>query len=83
MFFLVFHGEERMDAHTKEHLHEAPKVVTIPLILLAIPSVIAGAIYVEPMLFGSLFNDSITVKPVHDVLHTVGEDFHGVWGVGG
>ena len=80
MFFLVFHGEERMDAHTKEHLHEAPRVVTFPLIMLAIPSVIAGAIYIEPMLFGDLFNDSIVVLPVHDVLHTIGEDFHGVWG---
>jgi NADH-quinone oxidoreductase subunit L len=80
MFFLVFHGEERMDVHTKEHLHEAPKVVTLPLIMLAIPSVIAGAIYIEPMLFGGLFNDSIVVLPVHDVLHTIGEDFHGVWG---
>lgn len=42
MFFLVFHGPERMDHHTKEHLHESPAVVTIPLILLAIPSVVAG-----------------------------------------
>ena len=80
MFFLVFHGEERMDAHTKEHLHEPPKVVTFPLIMLAIPSVIAGAIYIEPMLFGELFSDSIHVKPEHDVLAQVGQGFHGVIG---
>ncbi len=80
MFFLVFHGEERMDAHTKEHLHESPKVVTFPLIMLAIPSVIAGVLFIEPMLFGDLFSDAIYVKPEHDVLAAVGESYHGVMG---
>ena len=55
MYFLVFHGEEPMDAHTREHLHETPWVVTLPLVLLAIPSVIIGWMYVEPALFGDLF----------------------------
>ncbi len=80
MFFLVFHGEERMDQHTKEHLHETPKVITVPLILLAIPSVLAGAFYIEPMLFGDLFADAIYVKPEHDVLAKVGEVYTGVGG---
>ena len=80
MFFLVFHGKERMDEHTREHLHETPKVVTIPLVLLAIPSVIAGAIFVEPMLFGEFFKDVIYVKPEHDVLAKLGETYHGVGG---
>ncbi|MFW6191104.1 MAG: NADH-quinone oxidoreductase subunit L, partial [Thiohalospira sp.] len=52
MFFLVFHGQERMDHHTREHLHESPSVVTVPLIALAIPSVVIGGLYVGPMLFG-------------------------------
>ena len=68
MFFLVFHGEERMDHHTKEHLHETPWVVTGPLIALAIPSVIIGWMTIEPMLFGSYFADSILVKEAHNVL---------------
>lgn len=80
MFFLVFHGEARMDIHTREHLRESPKVVTIPLILLAIPSVIAGAYYIEPMLFGNLFAESIYVKPEHDVLSKLGEGYSGVGG---
>jgi NADH-quinone oxidoreductase subunit L len=80
MFFLVFHGEERMDHHTKEHLHESPKVVTVPLILLAVPSVLAGAIYIEPMLFGGLFADAIYVKPEHDVLGHIGEHYTGIAG---
>ena len=51
MFFLVFHGKERMDEHTREHLHESPTVVTMPLVLLAIPSIIVGAIAIGPLQF--------------------------------
>ncbi len=80
MFFLVFHGKERMDEHTRQHLHETPKVVTVPLILLAIPSVLAGAFYIEPMLFGGLFADSIFVLPEHNVLAEIGEHYPGVGG---
>ena len=61
MFFLVFHGEERMDAETKSHLHETPAVVTVPLILLAIPSAIIGWFTVGPVLFGGYFGDAIFV----------------------
>ncbi|MGH8127428.1 MAG: NADH-quinone oxidoreductase subunit L, partial [Gammaproteobacteria bacterium] len=42
MIFLTFHGKPRMDAHTREHLKESPWVVTVPLVLLAIPSVVLG-----------------------------------------
>ena len=55
MFFLVFHGKERMDEHTRHHLHETPPVVTIPLILLAIPSVLVDIITIGPLLFSSYF----------------------------
>ena len=68
MYFLVFHGKERMDEHTREHLHETPWVVTVPLIALAIPSVVIGAIYIKPMIFGHFFGDAIFVLPQHDVL---------------
>ncbi len=77
MYFLVFHGKERMDAHTREHLHETPPVVTVPLIMLAIPSIIAGWIFVGPMSFGHFFGDAITVLPEHDVLGELGHEFHG------
>ncbi len=80
MFFLVFHGEERMDAHTREHLHESPWVVTGPLIALAVPSILAGAIFIGPMLFGEVFKDAIFVSPEHDVLGHLGEHFHGWFG---
>jgi len=79
MFFLVFHGKERMDHHTQEHLHEPPAVVTLPLILLAIPSVVAGYV-VGPVLFGDYFKDAIHVLPQHDVLAKLGENYHGVLG---
>ncbi|MDJ0871406.1 MAG: NADH-quinone oxidoreductase subunit L [Gammaproteobacteria bacterium] len=80
MFFLVFHGKERMDDHTREHLHETPAVVTVPLVLLAIPSVIVGAFYIEPVLFGGYFGEAIYVAPEHDVLAEVGEGYTGVTG---
>ena len=77
MFFLVFHGETRMDEHTAEHCHEPPGVVTWPLILLAVPSVIIGALTVSGVVFGDFFKDIIAVAPVHDVLGELGENYHG------
>jgi len=72
MYFLVFHGKERMGEHTRSHLHETPWVVTVPLILLAIPSVFIGGPYVGSMVFGDFFSEAITVAPEHDVLSQVG-----------
>ncbi len=80
MFFLVFHGEERMDEQTKAHLHEPSKVVTVPLILLAIPSVMAGIIGVGPMLFGGYFGETIFVLEQHDVLAQMGAHYQGPLG---
>jgi len=77
LFFMVFHGEERMDAHTKEHLHEPPRVVTWPLIALAIPSVFIGGLTIGDMLFGDYFGSAIFVLEKHDVLSQIG--FNGGW----
>ena len=77
MFFLVFHGEERMDEHTREHLHEPPAVVTVPLILLAIPSAIIGWLTVETVLFSDYFDTAITVFDEHGAMAAVAEAFHG------
>jgi NADH-quinone oxidoreductase subunit L len=72
MIFMVFHGEERMTPEVRAHVHECPAVVTGPLILLAIPSVIIGWLTIETMLFGSFFGGAITVDPARDVLAAVG-----------
>ena len=78
MFFLVFHGEERMSAEAKSHLHETPAVVTVPLILLAIPSAIIGWLTVDAVLFGNFFGDAIHVVASHDSLAHIKETFwHG------
>ncbi|MEW5972908.1 MAG: NADH-quinone oxidoreductase subunit L [Pseudomonadota bacterium] len=77
MFFLVFFGQERMDEHTREHLHESPWVVTLPLVVLAVPAVVIGWIAIEPMLFGELFKGIIHVSESHDVLGVLGASFHG------
>jgi NADH-quinone oxidoreductase subunit L len=67
-----------MDKKTKSHLKESSPIITIPLILLAIPSVIIGAIAIEPFLFGDLFKTEIFVLPAHDVLGQMGQNYHGV-----
>jgi NADH-quinone oxidoreductase subunit L len=76
MFIMTFLGKERMDHHTQEHLHESPWVVTVPLILLAIPSALIGWFTVKPMLFGSFFEGAIHVAPANNVLEHIGEEFH-------
>jgi NADH-quinone oxidoreductase subunit L len=77
LLFVVFHGKERMDHHTQEHLHETPWVVTGPLIALAIPSVVIGWLTVGRVLFGDWFDGSIFVSPEHNPLAEVGAEFHG------
>jgi NADH-quinone oxidoreductase subunit L len=75
LFFIVFHGEERFDQHDGHMPHESPKVVTVPLVLLAIPSVLAGFL-IGPMVFGHFFSDAIYVSAEHDVLSKL--NYHGV-----
>ena len=79
MFFLVFHGKGPRDEHAKHHIKESPKVVTVPLILLAIPSVVIGWLTVGPMLFEGFLGNAIHVIPKHDVLAEIGEHYHGPW----
>lgn len=78
LLFMVFHGSERMDIHTRDHLHESPMVVWLPLVLLAVPSVISGWPVIARILEG-YFAQSIVVLPQHDVLATFKEEFHGPW----
>jgi NADH-quinone oxidoreductase subunit L len=57
--------------------HESPWVVTLPLILLAIPSVIIGYLAIGPMLHGDFFKDVIFVGENHTAMRTLSESFHG------
>ena len=59
LVILVFHGAPRMD--DPSHIHESAWVVTLPLVLLAIPSALAGGMLVEAMVFGDFFAGAITV----------------------
>jgi len=79
LFFMTFHGKERMDKHVWEELHESPWVVTFPLAVLAIPSLILGAWLVGPMLFGDYYGGAIQVAESHDVLLEMGHHYHGEW----
>ncbi len=78
LYFMVFHGEGPRDSHAKEHLHESPKVVTVPLMALAVPSIFIGYFAIGPMLFGDFFDGVITVAAAHDTLGEI--DFHGAFG---
>jgi NADH-quinone oxidoreductase subunit L len=68
LLFMTFHGRERMDEHTREHLHESPWVVTLPLVLLAIPSVAIGWMTIGQVGYGEYFGDAIRVAAQNDVL---------------
>jgi NADH-quinone oxidoreductase subunit L len=77
LVFMTFHGAGRMDEHTRAHLHESPKVVTVPLILLAIPSVAAGWT-IGTVVYGEYFGNSIQVLPAHPAMAKLAEEYHGV-----
>src|ERR1019366_8542244 len=87
LVFFAFHGKERFDTHAHdahghdgpdEHghgggiPHESPWVVTVPLILLAIPSVCAGWV------MGDYFGSSIYIAEAHEGVKKMAEEFHGV-----
>jgi NADH-quinone oxidoreductase subunit L len=65
-----------------EKPHEAPWVVTIPLILLAIPSVVIGYMTIEPMLFGDFFKGVIFVSESHPAMAELAKEFHGALEMG-
>jgi NADH-quinone oxidoreductase subunit L len=91
LYFLVFHGKERFDQnpdahhdaahhgdHHAEEPHESPWVVWLPLVLLAIPSVVIGAMTIAPMLYGDFFKDAIFVDATkHPAMAEMAHHFHG------
>ncbi len=77
LFFMVFHGRERLEPHAREHLHESPAVVTVPLLLLALPSVVAGYVMAPAVFSGDFFAGAIVVNESHDAMHRIAEEFHG------
>ncbi|MGC9457069.1 MAG: NADH-quinone oxidoreductase subunit L [Halothiobacillaceae bacterium] len=78
------HGHDDHGAHGHDDQphhggppHESPKVVTVPLILLAIPSVAVGYLAIQPLLFGGFFGDAIVVSPENDVIGQFRQYFDG------
>ena len=71
------HGDDHGHGHGDDTPHESPAVVTVPLIALAIPSVIIGFLTVGSVLFGGYFGDAIKVLGQNDVLHEIGREFAG------
>ena len=79
MVFLVFFGQPRMSDAEYDHVKETPRVVTVPLMLLAVPSLIVGFIVIEPLLFGSYFDDSLRVLATHGAMASLESQFSGAW----
>jgi NADH-quinone oxidoreductase subunit L len=78
------HDEAHDDAHGQGHgqhdatPHESPWVVWLPLVLLAIPSVVIGYLTIQPLLFGDFLKDAITVDAVrHPAMQDMARQFHG------
>jgi NADH-quinone oxidoreductase subunit L len=74
------HDSHDAHGHKAEHHepHESPWVVTVPLILLAIPSVVIGFMTIQPMLFGDFFKDAIVVNlERHPAMEELAKMFHG------
>ena len=78
LLFLTFYGKPRMDEHTLKHVKESPWVVTVPLVLLAIPSLLAGFMFIDPLVFGGYFADALKVLPAHDVVKEIAENYNGL-----
>jgi NADH-quinone oxidoreductase subunit L len=77
------HDHAHADAHSHDdHAHhggtphESPWVVTLPLVLLAIPSIIIGAIAIDPLLFGSFFKNSIVILTQHPAMAELSKEWH-------
>jgi len=82
MFFMVFPGESRLEQHKEEHVHETALSITVPLIVLAIPSVIIGYLTIEPMLFTGWLENSIYIDAsAHGSLVALKEHFHSAFGL--
>jgi NADH-quinone oxidoreductase subunit L len=76
LIFLVFHGSSRVPKTLCPR--ESPRVITVPLILLAIPSVLIGAITIEPILFNGYLSDAVFVLPGHDTVTKAQAEFGSV-----
>jgi NADH-quinone oxidoreductase subunit L len=76
LVFMAFHGEPRFDAAHPPH--ESPAVVTVPLLLLAIPSIASGW-WIGTVVFGDYFGASIVVRPEHANVAKMSADYQGLW----
>lgn len=77
LLFVVFHTQPRMDKETESHLHEPAWVVWLPLILLAIPSVMLGYVLIEPMVMGYLGQGISVHSELHSSMTQIQTHYHG------
>ncbi len=73
LVYLTFYGEQRMDEETKHHLHESPKVMTVPLSILAVLSIIGGWVGIPHVLGGDNRFEKF-LEPVIGIMHSGGSE---------
>jgi len=85
------HGDDHGDDHAHEHHglapgqkpHETPWVVWLPLVALAIPSLLIGYFTIEPMLYGNYFNGAIVINhELHPAMEELKHEFHSAMAMG-
>lgn len=77
LIFMTFHGKERMSADVKSHIHESPKTMTVPLMLLALGAMFAGMLFASSF-YGdnsdAFWKGSLYLGPDNHIIH----EFHHV-----
>jgi NADH-quinone oxidoreductase subunit L len=58
--FMTFHGDSRMDPHVEHHVHESPPVMTVPLVILAVLSVVGGFVGLPLIPGGNAIGDFLS-----------------------
>jgi NADH-quinone oxidoreductase subunit L len=71
LLFLTFHGKPRADEHVMAHIHESPKIMTIPLLVLSLGALFAGMGFYDLFVGhhrAEFWNGAIKVLAEHDVI---------------
>lgn len=77
--FLTFHGNTRLDKEKQAHVHESPWVIWLPLVVLAVPSIVLGGLLIEFILGNQpdLLGNALFILPKYDVIKQLAAHYEG------
>ena len=78
MFFMVFHGKERLSPEHKAHIKESPISILVPLVALSIPAAIVGLLFFDPIMH-HFFHDDLKLFPKYDIVSVFAKDYPSSW----